>query len=40
MAGAENERAELIKLIDAQEVQVKEALTPITLEHFRISVTR
>ncbi len=32
MVGAENERAELIKLIDAQEAQVKEALTPITLD--------
>ncbi|VAW07379.1 hypothetical protein MNBD_ALPHA05-123 [hydrothermal vent metagenome] len=37
MAGAENERAELIKLIDAQEAQVKEALTPITLDQATIA---
>ncbi|NOX94611.1 MAG: hypothetical protein GXP04_05800 [Alphaproteobacteria bacterium] len=40
MAGAENERAELIKLIGAQEAQVKEALTPITLDQAKIASGR
>ncbi|NOX95433.1 MAG: recombinase family protein, partial [Alphaproteobacteria bacterium] len=38
--GAENERAELIKLIDVQEAQVKEALTPITLDQAKIASGR
>lgn len=40
MQEAETERADLIRLIDMQEAQVKEALKPITLDQARIAATR
>jgi DNA invertase Pin-like site-specific DNA recombinase len=40
MQEAETERADLIRLIDAQERQVKEALKPITIDQAKIAAAR
>jgi hypothetical protein len=40
MQEAETERADLLRLIESQEAQVKEALKPITIEQAKIAAAR